>query len=178
MPTNCAHCAQVEIAKRTGYQVVRGDGAGKLYYVKDLSKPDGKQYEVDMRRDLSSVDCCAHVSIHRQPCRHMVCVFWKQGMMSTPRKVRQVVNKFWPKWAQAVNYLQAYQEKRIARPQIYAGKFTGDPNDCIGAPKQRKKKPGRPKKKRFTSRRQTVQDIKNRLPTVHHAEYASVLEYF
>ena len=91
---HCAHCAQVELAKRSGYVVVSGDGAGKLYYVKNIAKADGKQYEVDMRRGMDTVDCCEHVCEHKQPCRHMVCVFWQQKMLSNQRKMKQVVHDF------------------------------------------------------------------------------------
>ena len=175
---HCAHCAQVELAKRSGYVVVSGDGAGKLYYVKNITKADGKQYEVDMRRGMDTVDCCEHVWQHNQPCRHMVCVFWQQNMLSNQRKMKQVVHDFWPKWAVAENYVRAYAGQRIARPEIYAGKFTGNPDECLGAPKQKKKKRGRPKKQRYRFRGKTVQDIKDVMPTVYHAEYASCLEYF
>ena len=41
----CAHCAQVELAKRSGYAVVSGDGAGKLFYVQNMQKADAEQIQ-------------------------------------------------------------------------------------------------------------------------------------
>ena len=174
----CAHCAQVELAKRSGYAVVSGDGAGKLFYVQNMQKADGEQIEVDMRDGMKSVDCCAYVHMHRQPCRHMVPIFWKFNMMNGARGVAQCVNNFWPKWAKAVTLLQAYQSKSVARPKIYAGKFVGDAADRIAPPKQGVKKRGRPKKKRYRYKKQTVQSIIDKLPTVYNERYGAVLQFF
>ena len=191
---HCAHCVhpvcqlcplcplcpllQVELAKRSAFAVVGGDGSGKLFYVKNVTKADAEHIEVDMRRDMASVDCCAHVHIHKQPCQHMVCVFWKCEMMSTNRKVDHCVKKFWPKWAQAQNVLNAYRSKSIARAQIYGGPFNGNDEDRILPPKQRKKRMGRPKEKRYTYRKRTVKDIVESMPILYHAQYASVLNFF
>ena len=174
----CPKCAQVELAKRSGYTVVSGDGVSKLFYLDNMNEADADLKEVDMRRGMQSVNCCEHVHIHKQPCRHMVCVFWKLGMLRGKRKVAQCVNKFWPKWSIANVLLQAYISKSVARPQIYGGKFVGNHDDRIKPPKQSAKKRGRPKKKRYKYRKQTVKSIKQRMPTVYNAQYASVLDYF
>jgi len=169
---------QVELAKRSGFAVVSGDGAGKLFYVKNVTKADAEHVEVDMRRGMASVNCCAHVHIHKQPCQHMVCVFWKQDMMSTNRKVAHCVGKFWPKWAQATIVLQSYKTKSIGRPRMYGGPFIGDAADHIKPPKQTAKKRGRPKKNRYKGRKQSVKAIAERLPIVYHQFYANVLSFF
>ena len=174
----CANCFQVELAKRSGYQVVSGDGVSKLFYVQNMNEADTEQLEVDMRRGMKSVDCCEHVHVHKQPCRHMVCVFWKLGMLTSKRKVRTCINTFWPKWAQADVLLQAYANKSVARPHIYGGPFVGNAEDHVAPPKQSAKKRGRPKKKRYTGRKQTVKSIKARMPIVYNAQYASVLDFF
>jgi len=178
VPNFVPNLSQVEIAKRSGFEVVGADGAGKLFYVQNLQRADAEHVEVDMRRGLESVNCCSHVSIHKQPCQHMVCVFWKYEMMSTARKVDLCVKKFWPKWARAQVLLQAYKTKRIARPHMYGGPFIGDDADRIGMPIQRSKPKGRPKKARFKYRKRTVKSIAKVMPRVFHAQYSSVLEFF
>ena len=84
-----------------------------------MNEADTEQLEVDMRRGMKSVDCCEHVHVHKQPCRHMVCVFWKLGMLTSKRKVRTCINTFWPKWTQSDVLLQAYTNKSVARLVSY-----------------------------------------------------------
>ena len=134
--------------------------------------------EVDMRREMESVNCCSYVHIHKQPCQHMVCVFWKYEMMSTARKVDNCVNKFWPKWARARRLLDAYKPKSIARPHMYGGPFIGDDADRIGVPIQKAKPRGRHRKARFKYRKRTVESVAKAMPRVFHAQYASMLEFF
>ncbi len=154
------------------------DGAGKLYYVKNVTKPEGKEYEVDLRNDMKSLNCCDHVLVHLQPCRHCVPVFWKEGMLSSPRKVGETINRYWPKWARVDTYLQTYANRSIAKPELHAGTFRGPETDRLLPPAQPHKRRGRPKKKRYRFRKKTKKSVEEAMPTVHDAYYADVLTYF
>ena len=165
--------SQVEVAKRIGYTVTAA--GGDLYYVKNMSSPDGDVHSVDLRTPKCM---CAHWHQHMQPCRHMAVVFFKQKMLGpSPRTARETREKFWPKWASAQNYLDLYKDQMVRRPKVYAGEFKGNKDDILGPPVQEHAKPGRPKKKRWTRRANTPKQVAKQLPTVTNAEYADVLKF-
>ena len=71
---------QVTVAKHSGQEVTsRGSG---VYYVQDVRKPDARTHELL----LDKKQCCDYVVIYQQPCKHMVCVFHKQDMLSTSER--------------------------------------------------------------------------------------------
>lgn len=83
---------QTEYAKRTGLEVTSaGNG---VFYVEDLRTAEHNEYEVDTRRGLTSVKCCHYVTKHKLPCRHLVPVFHKCGMMATARQSRSTIRKY------------------------------------------------------------------------------------
>ena len=87
---------QKEIAKRCGRRVTAA-GTQDIYYVKSIDTAEGKEHEVDLRKGLTSVECCAYVSTYQLPCRHCIPVFYKREMLSTKRKSLATVERFWPK---------------------------------------------------------------------------------
>ncbi len=146
-----------------------------MYYVKDITRPDGKEYEVH----LQNPDCCDYVHVHKQPCRHMVSVFHKLHLLGpNKRKAHDTIHKYWPKCFLAAEYKKMYEDRSIRKPGVYIGKFVGPPEDRIGPPKQTRKKPGRPKKERYRKQKQTVQTIRQRMPQVHNPEFAETLRFF
>ena len=167
---------QTEFAKRTGLEVTSA-GAGEVYYVKDVTKPESQEREVDMSRGMKSVRCCAYVIQHQQPCRHMIPIFWKKRMLATARSARATINRFWPKWALAANYNHIYGDKYVRRPQLYNGPFVGPEEDKLLPPEQTSKKRGRPKRKRYRWRPKTVKRVRDWHPDVTHPMYAEILEY-
>jgi hypothetical protein len=70
-----------------------------------------------------------------------------------------------------------YQGKSIRKPRLYTGPYVGPEDDRLAPPLQRKKKRGRPKRKRYTWKKQTVRTVQQRLPVVYNLEYKSVLDY-
>jgi len=163
---------QTEIAKRAGF-VVQPGGSNGIYYVKDVRTAEGKEYEVN----LDKPECCAYVSMHKQPCRHMVPVLYSQGLMGTARATQASLHRFWPKWALAQRYKDMYTGKSIRKPKLYTGPYVGPEADRLGPPKITKKKRGRPKRKRYRFKAQTVKTVQERLPVVYNVEYNAVLEY-
>ena len=161
---------QVGVAKRSG-QEVTSSGAG-VHYVEDVRKPDGRTHEVLLEKH----QCCDHVVMNQQPCRHMVCVFHKQGMLSTSeRRTRATINNFWPKCFHSDNYLNMYKDKIIRQPEVYTGKYVGPDEFRVGKPYQPPIKRGRPKTKRYQWKRRTVKDLRG---PVTHEYYQDVLTFF
>ena len=163
---------QTEIAKRAGFEVLPG-GSNGIYYVKDVRTPEGKEYEVN----LAQPNCCAYVSMHQQPCRHMVPVLYSQGLMATARQTQQSLHRFWPKWALADQYKQMYAGRSIRKPELYTGPFRGPDTERVAPSKLCKRKRGRPKRKRYKWKAKTVQSVKQRLPHVYNLEYRGVLQF-
>ena len=166
-------CTQVEVAKRAGQEVV-SSGAG-TYYVKDVTRADGRRHEVLLEQQK----CCNYVVMHKQPYRHFVCVFHKEGLLGhSKRNTMQTIRKFWPKYFYSDNYLKMYEDKTIRQPEIYAGKYVGPEHLRVGSPVQRPKKRGRPKTARYRSKRRTVKDVRESMGPLTHAYYLQVLEHF
>ena len=165
---------QVAIAKRAG-QEVTSSGNG-VFYVEDVRNADGKTYEVVLDRPK----CCDHSIKHKQPCRHMVCVFHKEHMLGgSQRNSEQTVRRFWPKCFHCDVYQRMYADKVIRQPETYTGPYLGPDALRILPPKQRKAKRGRPKRKRYQWRRQTVQDVINSMGNIElHSHYQEVLRFF
>ena len=164
---------QVEVAKRAGQEVV-SSGSG-VYYVQDVRRADARTHEVL----LNKMQCCNYVVMHKQPCRHMVCVFHKCGMLGGTRRVtEQTIRKFWPKCFLSDNYQKMYQNKSLRQPEVYTGKYLGPDHLRVLRPRQRPTKRGRPKKKRYTWKRRTVASVAANMTTVTHAHYHDVLEFF
>jgi hypothetical protein len=85
------YAIQVEIAKRSGNQVLAG--GGDIYRVKNMAKPERPAFEVNLQKP----ECCPYYATHRQPCRHMIIVFHHKGMLGgTARQTRQTIEKWWP----------------------------------------------------------------------------------
>ena len=100
---------------------------------------------------LDSKKCCDYVTMHKQPCRHMVCVFHKKGLLgNNKRATEQTIRKFWPKCFHSDNYLKMYEGKTIRQPLVYTGKYTGPEELRIDPPWQPKRKRGRPKITRYS----------------------------
>ena len=164
---------QVEVAKRAGQEVSSsGDG---VYYVKDVRRADGRTHEVLLHKK----QCCNYVVMHRQPCRHMVCVFHKCGMLgNTSRATNQTIRNFWPKCFHSDNYLKMYKDKNIRQPGIYTGKYLGPEELRVSRPLQRPTKRGRPKTARYRSSRRTVKDVRQSMGPRNYEYYSNVLEHF
>lgn len=163
---------QTEIAKRAGF-VVQPGGSNGIYYVKDVRTPEATEYEVN----LAKPECCAYVSMHKQPCRHMVPVLYSQGLMDSARATQASLRRFWPKWALAARYRDMYEGKSIRKPKLYTGPYVGPEADRLASPKLTKKKRGRPKRKRYRWKPQTVKTVQEMLPVVYNVEYNAVLEF-
>ena len=158
------------MAQRAG-QEVTSSGAG-VYYVQDIRRPDGRTHEVL----LDKKQCCDHVVMHQQPCRHMVCVFSKQGMLSTNQRTTDAaIRNFWPKYFHSDNYLKMYEGKTIRQPELYTGKYVGPEDLRVLRPYQPPVKRGRPRTKRIRWKRRSVKDVRG---PVTHAIYQDVLTYF
>ena len=164
---------QVEIAKRSGNQVLAG--GGHIYRVKNMAKPERPAFEVNLQKP----ECCPYYNTHRQPCRHMIIVFHYKGMLGgSERRTKQTIQKWWPKFFKSEYYLHMYQGKSVRVPKTYTGPFTGPDGDRCEPPKQTHAKPGRPKKERYRWRKQTKKTIQERMPIVYHADYASCMHHF
>ena len=98
-----------------------------VYTVTDPKAANGspKTYEVD----LGNKTCCDYMFEYQQPCRHCVVVFHKYGHLSSDN-VDATLEKFWPHWAHADKYRDAYRGKTIKIPRVHTGPFAGasDPN--------------------------------------------------
>ena len=163
---------QLEIAKRTGYEVT--PAGNQVFYVQDKNRADAQQYEVD----LNHPECCCYLSEHLQPCRHLICVFAKEKMLGpNQRTARATMTKYWPKWAQASLVCELYANRGVRKPSLYSGKFTGPDEERILPPLQSAVKRGRPKKKRYRYKAKTVDDVKARLTTIYHPDYAALLAF-
>ena len=161
------------MAKRAGQEVV-SSGAG-VYYVEDIRRADAKTHEVL----LNKMQCCNYVVMHKQPCRHMVCVFSKIGMLGGSRRVtEQTIRAFWPKCFHSDNYQKMYQNKSLRQPEIYTGKYLGPPNLVVLRSTQSKKRRGRKKKNRYRWKRMRVADVAATMGAITHACYQDVLEFF
>ena len=97
---------QVEIARRTKYEVTpAGNG---IFYVQDQGRADAEQYEVNLDKPA----CCSYLLEHKQPCRHLVCVFFKEGMLGPNRRqARQTLEKYWPKCFHAEKVRDLYANR-------------------------------------------------------------------
>ena len=169
----CPTHHQVAVAQRAG-QEVTSSGAG-VYYVTNVRSTNGRQHEVL----LDKKQCCDHVVMHQQPCRHMVCVFYKIGLLGNNRRTtEQTIRKFWPKYFHSDNYLKMYEGKTIRQPLLYTGKYTGPPELRVLRPRQPKRKRGRPRITRWTWRRKTVKDVERQMGPPTHAQYQQVLRFF
>ena len=163
---------QLEIAKRTNYLVTAA--GNQIFYVQDQSRPDAQQYEVN----LADPRCCCYVGEHRQPCRHMICVFAKMRMLGpNVRTAKTTMETYWPKCFHAKKVRELYGNRGVRLPQIYTGKFTGPEHERVLPPIQKAKRRGRPKKKRYRYKAKTVQDVKNALPFVFNPDYADLIRF-
>ena len=164
---------QVEIAKRSGNEILAG--GGDIYRVKNITKAEKPAFEVN----LQNVACCPYYNTHLQPCRHMVIVFhYKKMLGGTARRTKQTIEKWWPKWFKSEYYVRMYAGKSIRVPKTYTGPFTGPPGDICDPPSQKHRRPGRPKKARYRWSKQTKKTVQERMPTVYHQHYAACLEHF
>ena len=166
-------CTQVAVAKRSG-QEVTSSGAG-VYYVQDVRRADGRTHEVL----LQNQKCCEYVIMHKQPCRHMVCVFHHEKLLGgSTRNTDATIRRYWPKYFHSDNYLRMYKDKVIRQPEVYSGPYTG-PNDLrVLRPNQRPKKRGRPKTARYKWKRRTLKSVEESMGRISHAHYQEVLEHF
>ena len=160
---------QTEIAKRSGTQVT--SMGAQVYNLQNVRT--NKEYAVD----LDNPDCCFYVHTHKLPCRHMLVVFHKKGFLRTQRTVTQCLEKYWPKWAWAKEYVRIYMNRCIRAPPCYAGPSKGPPTDAIDPPLQTHKKRGRPKKNRYIYRPKTVQNVRDQLPRVYNADFGLALKW-
>ena len=160
------------MAKRAGQEVVSsGDG---VYYVQDVRRADAKTHEVL----LNKKQCCNYVVMHKQPCRHMVCVFHKCAMLGGSRRVtEQTIKSFWPKYFHSDVYQKMYQNKSLRQPEVYSGKYLGPQHLVVLRPTQRPKKRGRPKKARYRWKRRTVASVAASMGPITHLHYQNVLEF-
>ena len=167
------YAIQVEIAKRSGNQVLAG--GGDIYRVKNMAKPERPAFEVNLQKP----ECCPYYATHRQPCRHMIIVFHHKGMLGgTARQTRQTIEKWWPKCFKSEYYVHMYKDKCVRCPKTYPGPFTGPDADRCEPPKQTHAKRGRPKKQRYRWSKQTKKTVKDRMPIVYRADYASCMRHF
>ena len=161
------------MAKHSG-QEVTSSGAG-VYYVQDVRRPDGRTHGVLLEKK----QCCDYVVMHQQPCRHMVCVLHKEGLLgSSSRTTEQTIHKFWPKYFRSDNYLNMYKDKTIRQPEVYTGKYVGPDELRVLRSYQKPVKRDRPKTARFTWKRRSVKDVEQSMGPATHAYYQEVLEYF
>jgi hypothetical protein len=166
-------CTQVEVAKRAGQEVV-SSGEG-VYYVEDVRKADAKTHEVLLHKQK----CCNYVVMHNQPCRHMVCVFHKEGMLGgSSRKTDQTIRTYWPKYVHSDNYQKMYQNVRLRQPEVYTGKYLGPHHLIVLRPRQRPLPRGRKRKARYTWKKTTKATVAANMGAITHAHYESVLEFF
>ena len=163
---------QVEIARRTNYEVT--PAGNRIFYVQDKGRADAEQYEVN----LDKPECCCYQLEHKQPCRHMVCVFFKEGMLGpNQRRARQTLEKYWPKCFHAEKVKALYANRGVRLPQIYCGKFQGPDGERILPPAQRPARRGRPKKARYRYKPKTLRDVEATRPTVFNPDYTDVIEF-
>ena len=163
---------QLEIAKRTGYDVTAS--GNRIFYVKDRNRADSKQYEVRLDKPA----CCDYWLEHRQPCRHLICVFAKLHLLGpNVRRARQTMETYWPKWAHAYKVRDLYADRGIRQPTVYFGKFIGPDNERILSPLQSAAKRGSPRKKMYRFKPKTVEDVKTRMPVVYNPDYADLLQF-
>ena len=165
---------QVAVAKRAG-QEVTSSGHG-VYYVEDVRHAGGKTYEVM----LDSPKCCDHAIMHKQPCRHMVCVFHKEKMLGgLQRTSQQTIYKFWPKCFHCNVYKRMYTGKVIRQPETYTGEYLGPDALRILKPTQRPAKRGRPKRKRYQWKKTKLADVIKSMGEIEiHSHYQEVLRFF
>ena len=116
---NTPCCDQTEIAKRAGTKVT--SMGGRVYNLQN--NYTNKEYELN----LDNPDCCFYVHTNKLPCRHMLIVFHKKGFLGTRRQVAQCLEKYWPKWAWASEYVKMY-EGRCIRADVFG------PHLCTRAP--------------------------------------------
>ena len=160
------------MAQRSDQEVV-SSGAG-VYYVKDVRRADGRTHEV-----LLDNKCCEYFVMHKQPCRHMVCVFHKEGMLgNTQSTTNQTIHRYWSRCFHSDNYLNMYQGKFIRQPEVYTGPYLGPEDLRVLKPVLRPKKRGRPKTARYKSKRRTVKDVVASMGPPSHLYYQEVLEHF
>ena len=169
MLANTPCCDQTEIAKRAGTKVT--SMGGRVYNLQN--NYTNKEYEVN----LDNPDCCFYVHTNKLPCRHMLVVFFATGLLGTRRQVAQCLEKYWPKWACAHEYVRMYQGRCIRAPPLYTGPSTGPATDDIGAPLQSATKRGRPKKERHRYKPKTVKTVEERMPIVYNAEFGAALRW-
>jgi len=166
-------CTQVAIAKRSG-QEVTSSGAG-VYYVQDVRRADGRTHEVLLQRQK----CCNYVVMHKQPCRHMVCVFHHENLLGGSRRnTDATIRRYWPKYFHSDNYLRMYKGKIIRQPEVYSGPYLGPDALRVLRPTQRPKKRGLPKTARYKWKRKTAKSVAESMGRVYHAHSQEVLEHF
>ena len=151
--------------------ITRGNG---IFYVQDQDRAEAEQYEVNLDKPA----CCCYLIEHRQPCRHLVCVFFKQNMLGpNVRTANRTLETYWPKCFHAEKVRDLYANRGVRLPQIYCGKFRGTAGDRILPPHQRPARKGRPKKKRYRQKQKSLKDVRQSRPTVFNPEYNDVIRY-
>ena len=147
-------CAQVAVAQHSDQEIMLSDNG--VYYVQHVRRADGRTHEGFLERNK----CCDYVVMHKQPCRHMVCVFNKKGMLgNSQHSTNQTIRRYWSKCFHSNNYLNMYKDKTIRQPEVYTGKYVGPEDLHVLLPVQRPAKRGRPKTARYKSKRRTVKDV-------------------
>ena len=165
---------QVEVAKHASQAVV-SSGPG-VYYVQDVRSADAKMHEVMV--DEQPYQCCNYVVMHKQPCRHMVCVFHKNGMLGSSRRLTErTLRTFWPKYFHSDNYKKMYENVRLRQPEVYTGKYLGPEDLVVLRPKQRPAKRGRKRKARYRWQKTTKATVKANMGAITHAHYEEVREF-
>jgi len=161
---------QLEIAKRTNYEVTAA--GNRIFYVQDQHRPDARQYEVNLLKP----ECCFYISEHRQPCRHLVCVFAKEHMLGPNlRTARKTMETYWPQCFHAEKVRELYGNRGVRLPEIYCGNFKGPAQERILPPVQKAKPRGRHKKKRYRYKPKTVADVRTSMPTVYNPGYGDLM---
>ena len=86
----------------------------------------------------------------------------------TDLKTIECIYQYWPRWALAANYRDAYNGKAVLRPHTYVGPFVGEHSDQMFPPDQSKKSKGRPRKKRYTKRKRRTKDVRQTMVNSGH----------
>ena len=86
----------------------------------------------------------------------------------TDLKTIECIYQYWPRWALAANYRDAYNGKAVLRPHTYVGPFVGEHSDQMFPPDQSKKSKGRPRKKRYTKRKRSTKHVRQAMVNSGH----------
>ena len=111
---------QVAFAKNVAYKLTANGGDVFTVTGSSLTPGQPKVHKVN----LNERTCCGDMFEMQQPCRHCVVVFNKYGQLDEDN-IDETMAKFWPAWARADTYRDAYRGLTIHIPATYTGPFTG-----------------------------------------------------